>query len=174
MEQFLQQDSVSTIIYVGLAILMIYLVLKILKSIVKIVLFALLLIAAFFVWQQQSEDGIASTPFDSAFEGVNSVKDIKKNCRKKENWWCDCVSDIVHKDIKKRLSYKEQQELEGKPVLVLNQIRKSIGANTSEILNCTANAKGGDLGYKFKDWLNKAKEDAVDAVDAVDELRTKD
>lgn len=120
------------------AIIAIYILIRIAKTLFKIAIFAVALFVIYLIWTSGSADNLIESGLEKMFQGQTISQLENKYCAdgRADKMRCECVIIPVHEDLKARFRPHELNDLEQNEKLMVDEMLKSFNNKKPEIKEC--------------------------------------
>lgn len=157
MLESLSENPINIAITVGAIILVIFILFRVAKTLLKVVLVVVVLGLAYYFWQGGTVSGLKDAGIDLVFKDANLSDMREKLCEgeKADKAKCSCIVEEVHRDVEVRLSEDEIAQANQDKAKIREEIRKSMKGRKKEILDCLKQNQGEKYMKLFQGLLTK-------------------
>ncbi len=143
----LTDNPINLAILVGAFLIIIYIVFKVAKSILQLILIAGVVGLAYFFWQGGTVDELKDSGVEVIFKDANlsNMKVVLCSDSNSDKAKCTCIVDPVYEDIHNRLSKTEIARINTSPEEIKEELRKSMKSQRKDIRKCLLSNQGDKL-----------------------------
>ena len=138
-------NPINMAIAIGAVILVVYILMKVARTVLKFVLTIAIIALAWYFWQGGTVDGLKLKGVEQVFKDTSLSNMEEDLCQgeKADKLKCQCIVMPVKEDLESRFSQEEMQRMDTDEEIVKEEIARSIKNQQKEIRSCLVKEGGG-------------------------------